>query len=132
MPKILDTHSLLVFFEKDVGFDKVKSLLVEAAQKGENLLLSSISFGEICNIVSRECGQEKANEIENIIKTLPIEIVDITTPLSTEAFRIKDIYKLSYPNCFPAALAKLQKGELVTGDKEFKKTERELKIEWIN
>jgi predicted nucleic acid-binding protein len=132
MPKILDTYSLLVFLEKDAGFEKIKSLLVEAAQTGETLLLSSISFGEICNIVSRECGQDKANEIENIIKTLPIEIIDITTPLSIEAFHIKDTYKISYPNCFTAALAKLQNGELVTGDKEFKKTERELKIEWIS
>ncbi|MFA5032380.1 MAG: type II toxin-antitoxin system VapC family toxin [bacterium] len=132
MPKIIDTYSLLVFLEKDTGFEKVKSLLVEAAQTGDTLLLSSISFGEICNIVSRECGQEKANEIENIIKTLPVEIIDITTPLATEAFRIKDTYKLSSTNCFTAALAKLQNGELVTGDKEFKKAERELKIEWIS
>jgi uncharacterized protein len=131
MPKILDTYSLLVFLEKDSGFEKIKSLLVEAAQTGETLLLSSISFGEMCNIVSRECGQEKANEIENIIKTLPVEIIDISIPLAKEAFRIKETYKLSYPNCFTAALAKRQGGELITGDKEFKKIEREIQIEWI-
>jgi predicted nucleic acid-binding protein len=132
MPKILDTYSLLVFLEKDVGFEKVKSLLVEATGKGNALLLSSISFGEICNIVSRECGQEKANEIENIIKTLPIRIVDINTPLALEAFHLKNTHKLSYSNCFSAALAKMHNGELVTGDKEFKTVENTLKIEWIN
>lgn len=60
MPKILDTYSLLVFLEKDSGSEKVKSLFVEATEKGTNLLISSISFGEICNIVSREMWTGKS------------------------------------------------------------------------
>ena len=39
--------------------------------------------------------------------------------------------KLPYADCFAAALAKLQKGEVVTGDKDFKAVENEVKIAWI-
>jgi hypothetical protein len=34
-------------------------------------------------------------------------------------------------DCFAAALAKLQKGELIPGDKEFRRVEDEIKISWI-
>jgi predicted nucleic acid-binding protein len=40
--------------------------------------------------------------------------------------------KMSYADCFAAALAKLKKAELVTGDKEFKEVEKEVKILWIS
>jgi predicted nucleic acid-binding protein len=38
---------------------------------------------------------------------------------------------MSYADCFAAALAKLRKAELVTGDEEFKQVEGEIKIRWI-
>jgi len=38
---------------------------------------------------------------------------------------------MSYADCFAAALAKLHKAELVTGDKDFKQVESEIKILWI-
>ena len=56
------------------------------------------------------------------------------------AVRVLDSYSLisyfptgrmSYADCFAAALAKLRKAELVTGDKEFKQVEGEVKVLWI-
>lgn len=38
---------------------------------------------------------------------------------------------MSYADCLTAALAKLKKAELVTGDKAFRQVEGELKILWI-
>jgi predicted nucleic acid-binding protein len=38
---------------------------------------------------------------------------------------------MSYGDCFAAALAKLRKAELVTGDEEFRQIEKEIKILWI-
>jgi predicted nucleic acid-binding protein len=39
---------------------------------------------------------------------------------------------MSYADCFAAALAKTQDAELVTGDREFKVVEKELKeIKWL-
>jgi predicted nucleic acid-binding protein len=38
---------------------------------------------------------------------------------------------MSYAGCFAAALAKLRKVELVTGDEDFKQVEGEVKVLWI-
>ena len=131
MKRILDAHGLLAFLEKEAGFEKVESLFVTAVEKDNYLLMTSVNLGEVYYIVLRECGPQKASEMEKIIKTLPIEIVDVDWILAKEAARFKATYKLSYADCFAVALAKVHKGELVTGDKEFKAVEDEVKVVWV-
>lgn len=131
MIKILDAHGLLVFLEKEAGFEKIEAAFVEAAEKNSPILMASVNYGEVYYIVLRECGAKKAGEIEGLIKTLPIEIADVDIFLAREAGRLKAGYKMSYADCFAAALAKLRKAEVLTGDKEFKAVEREVKIAWI-
>jgi len=131
MIKVLDTHGLLVFLEREPGFEKVKSLFVAALEEDNDLLMTSVNFGEVYYIILREFGEKKVNEVEKIIRTLPIEIVDVDMQLAREAARFKATKRISYADCFVAALAKLHKGEVVTGDKEFKALEDEVKISWI-
>jgi len=131
MTRILDAHGLLVFLEKEAGFEKVRSIFVNAVEKDNNLLMTSVNYGEVYYIILRECGQEKLNEIEKIITTLPIDIINVDMQLAREAARFKATKKISYADCFAAALAKLHKGEVITGDKEFKTLEDEVKILWI-
>jgi predicted nucleic acid-binding protein len=131
MRRILDAHALLVFLEKEPGYEKVEFLFVNAVEKDKSLLMTSVNFGEVYYIVLRECGQAKAHEIEKIIQSLPIDIIDVDLGLAKEAARIKATNKISYADCFAAALAKLHRGELVTGDKEFKGLENDIKIAWI-
>lgn len=131
MTRILDAHGLLVFLEKESGFEKVESFFVKAVEKDNSLLMTSVNFGEVYYIVLRECGQEKAHEIEKIIRILPLEIIDVDMQLAKKAAHFKATKKISYADCFAAALAKLHKGELITGDKEFKALENEIKIAWI-
>lgn len=129
--RVLDAHGLLVFLEKEPGFEKVESFFVEAVEKDNNLLMSSVNYGEVYYIVLRECGEEKAHEIDKIIQTLPVEIVEVDIQLAREAARFKATKKISYADCFAAALAKTHKGEVITGDKEFRVLENEIRIAWI-
>lgn len=131
MIRVLDAHGLLVFLEKEAGYEKVEQSFVTAVEKDQYLLMASVNFGEVYYIVLRECGQEKAHEIEKIIGTLPIDIIDVDIQLAREAARIKANHKISYADCFAAALAKLHKGEVITGDKEFKTVENDIKISWL-
>jgi PIN domain nuclease of toxin-antitoxin system len=131
MISVLDAHALLVFLEREQGFEKVKSLFEVALEEDGNLLMTSVNFGEVYYIVLREFGEKKVREVERIIRTLPIEIVDVDVQLAREAARFKAIKKISYADCFAAGLAKLRKGEVVTGDKEFKALESEVKISWV-
>lgn len=131
MVRVLDAHGLLVFLEKEAGYEKVEQSFVAAVEKDKYLLMSSVNFGEVYYIVLRGCGQEKAREIEKIIRTLPIAIIDVDMHLAREAARFKALHKMSYADCFAVALAKLHKGEVITGDKEFKTVESEIKIVWL-
>lgn len=131
MTRVLDAHGLLVFLEKEPGFEKIESFFVNAVEKDKNLLMTSVNFGEVYYIVLRECGQEKAHEIEKIIRILPIEIIDVDLYLAREAARFKAVNKISYADCFAAALTKVHKAELITGDKEFKNLENTIKVLWI-
>jgi ribonuclease VapC len=131
MTKVLDAHALLVFLEKEAGYEKIEQFFVTAVEKDRYLLMASVNFGEVYYIVWRECGQDKAREIEKIIMTLPIEIIDVDIHIAREAARLKATHKISYADSFAAALAKLHKGEVITGDKEFKAVENEIKISWL-
>jgi predicted nucleic acid-binding protein len=51
--------------------------------------------------------------------------------LTKEAAKLKASKKMSSADCFVAALAKLRRAELVTGDEDFKQVEGEIKVFWI-
>lgn len=63
--------------------------------------------------------------------SFPIEVVDVDKALAKQAGYYKSEKKMSYADCFAAALAKSKKGALITGDKEFKEVEGEIKILWL-
>jgi len=131
MKKILDSHALMIFLEKEPGFEKIESLFIDATQKDNNLLMTTVNYGEVYYIVLRECGQKKLNEIKRIIDTLPIDIIDADKNLAEQAALFKASKKISYADCFAAALAKINSGEVITGDEEFRALEKEVKISWV-
>jgi len=131
MIKVIDSHALMVFLEKESGYEKVQQIFVHAAETDNHLLMTSVNFGEIYYLVLRECGKEKIKEVEKVIASLPIHIVDVNVELAKEAGKLKATKKMSYADCFAAALAKMNKGELITGDKEFEEVEKEIKILWL-
>lgn len=129
--KVLDSYALLAFFENEKGADKVAEILRQARDRDKPLLLTVVNWGEVYYIVLRASGSAAALKIEEIIDTLPIEIVPIDRALAKLAAEFKAAKKMSYADCFAAALAKQKKADLVTGDPEFKTAEGEIKIFWL-
>ncbi len=132
MTGVLDAQALLAFFGREPGYEKVEAVLIHALEKGSDLLMASVNFGEVYYVVLRRDGPEKAEEIAKAIQTLPIEVVDVDIGMAKEAARFKAKYKISYADCFAAALAKVRKGEIITGDREFKAVETDVKINWVS
>ncbi len=131
MKKILDAYGLLVFLEKEPGFQKINFLFQKAALNNNNLLMSAVNYGEVLYITFRRYGSKKVSELEEAMTVLPLEIIDVDVEIAREAARFKSLHKISYADCFAAALAKLYKGEVITGDKEFKTIENKVKIFWV-
>ena len=131
--KILDSWALIAFFEDEPAAEEVEKLLQQATDERHKLLLSVVNWGEIYYNTMREVSQAAADKQAEEIASLPIEIVGISDDLvmARQAAIYKATHKMSYADCFAAALAKLKKAELVTGDPEFKPLENEIKINWL-
>jgi predicted nucleic acid-binding protein len=129
--RVLDAYSLIAYLEGEEGKETVMEVFRSARDSGKDLLLSVINWGEVFYITLREEGQKRADEVAHLVSTLPVQIVPADLELARQAAQFKATKKMSFADCFAAALAKLNKAELVTGDKEFKQVEGEVKVLWI-
>lgn len=94
--------------------------------------MNDINLGETYYILARERGKEEADYfVEVIFPTLPITHVPNSLADVLDAARIKSRHSVSYADCFAAATAVRENAVIVTGDPEFRKLEKEVKIEWI-
>jgi len=129
--KVLDSWALLCYLEQEPGFEKMIELFEKAVESSKPLLMCIVNWGEIYYQVLRRFGDQKAQEIEQLIQTLPITLVEANEELTREAARIKTTKKMAYADCFAVALARLRKAELYTGDPEFKAVEKNVKVVWL-
>lgn len=129
--KVLDSYALLAFFEDEPGADFVRGLIHKAVEGDVTLLMTVVNLGEVWYAIARNNSPEIADQYIHEIKGMGIEIVEADWNLTRQAAVFKANGNISYADCFAAALAKLKKAELVTGDKEFKPLEGEIKIAWV-
>jgi PIN domain nuclease of toxin-antitoxin system len=51
MKQILDAHGLMVFLEKEPGFEKIESLFTSVQEEDDYLLMTSVNLGEVFYII---------------------------------------------------------------------------------
>ena len=129
--RVLDSYSLLAYIEGEAGAETMIEIFRVARDSGRSLFLSVVNWGEVCYITMREAGHERADEVAHLISTLPIQIVPADLDLTRQAAELKSKHRMSYADCFAAALARQRKAELVTGDRDFRQVEGEVKILWL-
>ena len=129
--KVLDSYALMAFFEDESGADLVRELILKAEENKISLLMSVVNLGEVWYSIARTNSPEVADQYTGEIRGMAIELVDVDWQLTHQAAAFKVNGNISYVDCFAAALAKLRKAELITGDKEFKSLDGEIKISWI-
>ncbi|PSQ62881.1 MAG: hypothetical protein BRD27_01565 [Bacteroidetes bacterium QH_10_64_19] len=79
---VLDSYALLAYFEKEDGWDTVAQLLANAAADRCKPCGCAVNWGEVLYITECAYGTEKAEEVEAIMETLPIEWVDADRELT--------------------------------------------------
>jgi predicted nucleic acid-binding protein len=129
--KVLDSWALLCYLEQEPGYERIIELFERAVESSKPLLMCIVNWGEVYYQVTRRFGEQKAKEIERLIQTLPITLINADKELTREAAHIKAIKRIAYADCFAVALARLRKAELYTGDPEFKAVEKDIKVVWL-
>ena len=129
---ILDSYAMMAYLGAESGWEHVKEIFVQAEEGICSLQLCMINLGEILYMVERRRGLEKAQDVQALIASLPIEIIDVTRDLVLEAAHIKANYALSYADAFVVALAERETATVLTGDPEFQSASELVAVEWLN
>lgn len=128
---VLDSHAVLCFFYGEAGAKRVKALL-KSAQGGETKIwMSWINAGEVYYSLYRNQGKSSAEHAIALLKTYPIQWVEINEKNVFAAAELKALHPIAYADCFVATIALQNRATVITGDPEFKELEKKISIEWL-
>lgn len=128
---VLDSWAIIAYLEDEASAESVADIIADAHEQDIPLLMSVVNAGEVWYIVARESSVADADVSINQLRDLGIEFVDADWNLAKDAGYFKSRNKMSFADCFAAALAKQRKAHLATGDPEFKQVESEIAINWL-
>jgi predicted nucleic acid-binding protein len=129
---VLDSWAVMAYLEDEATAEKVAEIIADAHEEKIPLLMSVVNAGEVWYILAREVSVAEADASVRQLRQLGIEFVNADWDLAREAGGFKAKHKMSFADCFAAALAKHRKAHLVTGDQEFKQVEQEITIEFLS
>jgi ribonuclease VapC len=137
MPKkpkaiVLDSWAVIAYLEDEPAAEKVADIIADAHDQEIPLLMTVVNAGEVWYIVAREASASDADASIKQLRDLGIQFVDADWDLTKHASYFKSKNKMSFADCFAAALAKQKKAHLATGDPEFKQIENETTVTWLN
>lgn len=128
---VLDSWAVMAYLEDEATAEKVADIIADAHEEKIPLLMTVVNAGEVWYILAREASVAEADASVRQLRQLGIELVVADWDLAHEAGGFKAKHKMSFSDCFAAALAKQRKAHLVTGDQEFKQVEADVIINWL-
>jgi predicted nucleic acid-binding protein len=130
-PLVLDSWAMMAFFENEPSAGQVANLIIDAHRHNQSLLMSVVNAGELWYSVARGYSPAEADRLIEELANLRIDVVVADWPITRQAAEYKSRGGISYADCFAAALARLRKAELVTGDPELQQLAKEVAIRWV-
>lgn len=128
---VLDSWAVMAYLEDEDTAEKVADIMADAHEEKIPLMMTVVNAGEVWYILARETSVAEADASVRQLRQLGIEFVDADWDLAHDAGGFKAKHKMSFADCFAAALAKQRKAHLVTGDQEFKQVEGQVTISWL-
>lgn len=128
---VLDAFSLIAIMQDEAGAAKVQEFL-EAGDRGEHeLYMSVVNLGEVIYTIWKRRGVKSAESTLAAFDQLPVKAFDVDLDLALRAAAFKAGNRMSYADCFAAALAQRESATIVTGDPDFRQVEHLVPIEWL-
>lgn len=128
---VLDSWAVLAYLGDEAASQQAAKLIADAHEHRTPMHMSSVNAGEVWYIVARQISAADADQAIADLVGLGIELVNADWALARVAAAFKAKNRMSYADCFAAALAKERRCDLVTGDNEFKQIESEVSIRWL-
>lgn len=128
---VLDAWAVIAYLEDEPSAPQIADLIASAHEEEIPVYMTVVNVGEVWYTIAREISEADANASIKELRHLRIQFENVDWTLTQEAAHFKSQHKMSYADCYAAALAKTQKGDLVTGDREFKPLEDQIKIQWV-
>ena len=128
---VLDSWAVIAYLGDENAGEKVAEIIANAHENKIPMKMSILNVGEVWYSMARRTSEHEADQVVNELLELGIEFSDADWKTTRTAAVYKSKYQMSYADCFAAALAKEAKADLVTGDKEFKEVEMDIKVIWI-
>ena len=128
---VLDSWAVLAMLQGEAKGQKVVDAIASCLAADGETLMTVVNLGEVWCTLARRLSESEADRSVADLRGLGIDIVDATWELTRQAAWLKTKGRLSYADAFAAALARLTKCELLTGDTEFASIEADVKIRWL-
>ena len=128
---VLDTWAVIAYLEDEPSAQQIADRIASAHEEAIPVYMTVVNVGEVWYTIARELSEADANGSIKELRDLRIQFIDADWELTQEAARFKSQNKMSYADCYAAALAKSYKADLVTGDGEFKAVEDKVNIQWV-
>ena len=128
---VFDSWAIIAYLEGEPAAERIADHIADAHDDGIPLFISVVNAGEVWYIIARATSVNDADRTIHQLRQLGIEFVDADWTLAHEAGGYKSKHKMSFADCFAAALTKQRHAVLLTGDPEFKQVEKEITIEWL-
>ncbi|PYS68088.1 MAG: hypothetical protein DMF69_21195 [Acidobacteria bacterium] len=128
---VFESWAVIAYLEDEPAAEHIADVVADAHDDGIPLFMCVVNVGEVWYIIAREASVSHADRSIKELRQLGIEFVDADWTLAHEAGGFKSKYKMSYADCFAAALSKHKRALLLTGDPEFKQVETQISIDWL-
>ncbi len=128
---VIDSYAMISYLQQQEGYETVSTIFEECIAKDREAFMCIVNWGEVIYQALRRGGETRAKLAEDAMRAIPIQLIEANKELTLQAAHFKAFNKMSFADCFAAALAMKKKCELLTGDKEFKQVEGKIKIRWI-
>ena len=128
---VLDSWAIMSYLGGEPSAEKVADIMADAHEEDIPLLMTVVNAGEVWYILAREVSVAEADSSIRQLRQLGIKLVDADWDLAHDAAVFKSKHKMSFADCFAAALAQNKTGVLLTGDPEFKQLGPQIAINWL-
>ncbi len=128
---VLDASALLRYLDRESGFERVATLLKQAAREDVRLLVSAVNWGEVASVLYKAHNASVAREMISKLRSLPLTITSVNADQAEEAGSFRQDFKTPYADAFAGSLAFREKATLVTADFDFKPAAQSIRTEFL-